>query len=84
VPVPEQGRAPIGVGSNAIYEAGNDGTLYAFARTDGHRLWAYQISQGTLGSPSVGADGTVYVTGPRNNLHAIAPDGSQRWVVGPK
>lgn len=81
-PYPEQGTAPIAVGPTALYEAGDDGALYAFARSDGHQLWKYQVSQGTLGSPTVGADGTVYVTGPSHNLHAVAPDGTQRWVVG--
>ena len=81
VPYPEQGGAPIAVGQAAVYEAGNDGVLSAFARSDGHQLWKYQVSPGTLGSPTVGADGTVYVTGPRHNLHAVSPDGAQRWVV---
>lgn len=81
VPYPEQSGAPIAISPTAVYEAGDDGTLYAFARSDGHQLWKYRVSQGTLGAPTIGADGTVYVTGPRHNLHAIAPDGSQRWVA---
>lgn len=81
VPYPEQNGAPISVGPTAVYEAGDDGILYAFARADGHQLWKYQVSQGSLGSPTVGVDGTVYVTGPQYNLHAIAPDGFQRWVI---
>ena len=84
VPYPEQNSLPIAIGPNAVYEAGDDGVLYAFERLDGHELWKYQVSQGPLGSPTVGADGTVYVTGPNYNLHAIAPDGKQRWVVETK
>lgn len=80
VPYPEQNSLPIAVGPSGVYEAGDDGVLYAFARLDGRQLWKYQVSQGTLGGPNVGADGTVYVTGPNYNLHAIAPDGKQRWV----
>jgi outer membrane protein assembly factor BamB len=80
-PYPEQGGAPIAVGRDAVYEAGDDGLLYAFARSDGHQLWKYQVSPGALGSPTVGADGTIYETGPRHNLHAVTPDGAQRWVV---
>jgi outer membrane protein assembly factor BamB len=83
-PFPEQNKSPIAVGSAAVYEAGNDGILYAFARTDGRQLWSYQVSQGALGSPTVGIDGTVYVTGPRHNLHAVAPDGVQRWAFETK
>lgn len=81
VPTPVQAVAPLAVGQDSIYEAGADGVLNAFARGDGHPLWQYRVSDAALGSPTVGADGTVYVTGPRRNLHAIAPDGSQRWVV---
>ncbi len=84
VPYPEQNSLPIAIGPNAVYEAGDDGVLYAFERLDGHELWKYQVSQGALGAPTVGADGTVYVTGPNYNLHAIAPDGKQRWVVETK
>jgi outer membrane protein assembly factor BamB len=80
-PAPEPAVVPIAIGQTALYEAGDDGVLYAFARTDGHRLWQYRVSQGTLGTPTIGADGTIYVTGPRHNLHAIAPDGSERWVL---
>lgn len=78
---PEQNGAPLAIGSNAVYEAAQDGALYAFARTDGKQIWKYQVSQGSLGSPTVGADGTIYVTGPNYNLHAVAPDGTQRWIV---
>lgn len=81
VPYPEPGGAPLAVGPAAVYEAGDDGALYAFARSDGHQLWKYQVSPGALGSPAVGADGTVYVTGARQNLHAVSPEGTQRWVV---
>jgi outer membrane protein assembly factor BamB len=80
-PFPGQGGAPLAVGQTAVYQAGNDGALYAFSRTDGHQLWKYQVSRGALGSPTEGADGTVYVTGPRHNLHAVSPEGTQRWVV---
>jgi outer membrane protein assembly factor BamB len=82
VPFPEQNGVPVAIGPAAVYEAGDDGVLYAFSRTDGHRLWTYKVSQGALGSPTVGADGTAYVMGPRHNLHAILPDGTQRWVAG--
>jgi outer membrane protein assembly factor BamB len=81
VPYPEQNGAPIAIGPTAVYEAGDGGILYAFARVDGHQLWKYQVSRGSLGSPTIGVEGTVYVTGPQYNLHAVAPDGSQRWVI---
>jgi len=82
VPFPAQGVAPIAIGHDAVYEAGDDGVLYAYAREDGRPLWQYRVSEAAIGQPTVGGDGTIYVTGPRQNLHAIAPDGSQRWVAG--
>lgn len=82
VPYPAQTSAPIGIGRDAVYEAGEDGVLYAYARDDGHALWQYRVSEAAIGSPTVGGDGTIYVTGPRQNLHAVAPDGTQRWVAG--
>jgi len=80
-PYPDQGGNPLAIGSNAVYVAAQDGALYAFARADGKQMWKYQVSQGPLGSPTVGTDGTIYVTGPNSNLHAITPEGKQRWVV---
>jgi outer membrane protein assembly factor BamB len=79
---PQQNGAALAVGSDAVYEAGQDGVLYAFSRVDGKQIWKYQVSNGPLGSPTVSADGTIYVTGPNYNLHAITPDGKQRWVHG--
>lgn len=84
VPPPEPNGSPVAIGSDAAYLAGNDGTLYAFARGDGHLLWQYQVSLGKIGAPSVAADGVVYVTGARQNLHAVGSDGVQKWVVETK
>ena len=81
VAYPSQGITPLAVGSDAVYEAGEDGVLYAFARMDGKPLWHYRVSGGPLGAPTVGADGTIYITGPRHNLHAVGPDGTPRWVI---
>ena len=82
VPYPAQAIAPIAIGQAAVYEAGDDGVLYAYAREDGRPLWQYRVSEAAISSPTVGRDGTIYVTGPRQNLHAITPDGKQRWVAG--
>jgi outer membrane protein assembly factor BamB len=81
VPFPVQGVAPIAIGQTAVYEACEDGVLYAYSRDDGHELWRYRVSEAAIGSPIVGGDGAIYVTGPRQNLHAITPDGHQRWVA---
>jgi outer membrane protein assembly factor BamB len=81
VPYPSQGVAPLAVGQTAVYLAANDGTLSAFGRADGNPLWQYRVSQGALGSPTVGADGTIYIAGDDQDLHAVGTDGKPRWVV---
>jgi outer membrane protein assembly factor BamB len=81
VPYPAQGVAPLAVGQTAVYLAADNGTLSAFARVDGNPLWEYRVSRGALGSPAVGADGTIYVAGADHNLHAVGTDGKPRWVV---
>lgn len=79
-PRPEPDGTPMVIGDKALYLAGNDGDLYAFARTDGRILWQYQVSPGRIGPPSLGSDGMIYVSGPRHNLHAVDVDGNQRWT----
>jgi outer membrane protein assembly factor BamB len=81
VPYPPQGVAPLAVGQTALYLAANNGSLSAFARADGNPLWQYRVSRGALGSPTVGADGTIYVAGANQDLHAVGTDGKARWVV---
>lgn len=78
---PEANGAPIAIGNEAIYLAGDEGVLYAFRKDNGQLLWRYQVSKGTIGAPLIGIDGTIYVTGPRHNLHAIGADGKQKWIV---
>jgi outer membrane protein assembly factor BamB len=84
IPYPESSVAPLAIGSEAVYLSGNDGVLYAYARSDGRQLWKHTVSQGALVEPTVGADGTIYVIGPQHNLHALSPDGTERWVVAAK
>ena len=81
-PYPVQSVAPVALGQSAVYLSGDDGVLYAYAREDGRELWRYRVSEAAISSPTVGRDGTIYVTGPRRNLHAVSPEGKQLWVVG--
>ncbi len=81
VPPPTNLMPPVAVDSKAVYEAGSEGILHAFAQTDGHLLWQRQITEGPLGSLTIGSDGTIYVIGPLGRLHAITPDGSEKWAI---
>jgi outer membrane protein assembly factor BamB len=40
------------------------------------------IGSDVLSSPAIGADGTIYVGGWDNKLHAFNPDGSNKWDSG--
>lgn len=78
---PTSEKPPIAAGGTRIYEAGNDGLLYAFAQSDGRTLWQRHVSNGPLGSLTIGNDGTIYVMGPLSRLHALSPDGSEKWAI---
>ncbi len=78
---PEPISSPIAIGETGVYLAGNDGVLYAFNLSNGEVLWQYRVSTGIIGSPSVGTNETIYVTGPRQNLHAVSSAGKQLWVA---
>ena len=58
-------------------------TLYAYS-TAGVLQWEYQLSDTFMGttnpqSPSVGADGVIYVGSPDTYLYAINPNGTRKW-----
>ena len=78
---PEPNGSPVAVGEKGVYLAGNDGVLYAFDQSSGQILWQYRVSTGIIGSPAVGTNETIYVTGPRQNLHAVSSEGKQLWVA---
>ncbi|MDH5186935.1 MAG: PQQ-binding-like beta-propeller repeat protein [candidate division WOR-3 bacterium] len=57
-------------------------SVYLFAiNPDSTLKWTYQISDEFYSSPSIGADGTIYIgTGEDNGyLYAIKPTGSLKW-----
>ena len=41
--------------------------------------WSYSIGCEDLGGPAVGPDGVVYVGGHSGVIHAVNPDGSEKW-----
>jgi outer membrane protein assembly factor BamB len=46
--------------------------------------WRFKLDADySLHSPGVGSDGTVYVSMSDGKLYAIAPDGTQRWMIQP-
>ena len=83
------GHSPA-VGPNGQIYAVSGGDLYALSSTGG-LLWKYDIDN-ISGSPVVGPDGTIYFCGeyyPYDEevyygIYALKPDGSLKWIEGPK
>lgn len=62
-----------------LYVGGGDSMLHALRASDGSALWASPTDT-VPRTPSVGADGTVYVTD-ATQLYAFAPGGTRKWAV---
>ena len=54
--------------------------LFALNPDTGKYKWGVGMPE-IVGSPSVGKDGTIYVGSMDGKLHAIAPDGTEKWAV---
>jgi hypothetical protein len=65
--------------SPAIDAAGRiyvrDGDRLAAFEPSGDRAWSLGLANGILGSPTIGLDGTIYVSQPSGPLLAITPNG---------
>ena len=71
-----------------------DGNIYVVVTcTRGTRLqafdasgglnWSYPLRSCPCSSPTIGADGTVYVSDVHGNFYAVSPDGTQKWGFRP-
>jgi len=61
------------------HDAAHSGCSPFHAQADtGALKWSFPLTQYAIGSPVVGGDGTVYVTG--GSLYAITPAGAQKWA----
>jgi outer membrane protein assembly factor BamB len=48
--------------------------------------WTHAIHYNAMNSPTIAADGTIYIADTSGNLTALKPDGTLRWrqIIGPK
>ncbi len=76
---PSNENEPIDIGRD-VYMLCSDGSLRAFSSADGHDLWRFAASGTSLGTPRVGSDQTIYIRGEDGRLHALSPDGTERWA----
>lgn len=83
-------RFAAGTGISSTAAIASDGTIYfrddntLFALTGGAssatQKWSFPISGGgTYGSPSLAADGTIYVGAAGGTFYAFNPDGTVKW-----
>ncbi|MBI5864455.1 MAG: PQQ-binding-like beta-propeller repeat protein [Planctomycetes bacterium] len=58
--------------------------LRAFSANNGSALWDYPSDAGpptsTLTQPTIGPDGAIYIMRNLGQVHAVNPDGSNRWT----
>ena len=47
--------------------------------SDPIKKWSFATNGDIYSSPTVGADGTIYVGSSDKNLYAITPDGRKKW-----
>ncbi len=67
---------------STVYAASEDGSLYAFATSKGARDWRELVARPPPAcSPTLGADGTIYVKDSGNNLYALTPAGAAQVDV---
>ncbi len=90
---PENGTSKWSYTTGQIYNYGSpaigyDGIVYVTSQSDkmlyainpdGSPRWNFTAGGAFLNSPTIGADGTIYVACYDKNLYAINPDGSQKW-----
>jgi len=56
---------------------------YNTEHVDGTEKWCYDVDDtfaDVRSSPAIGADGTIYVGSWDDNLHAINPNGTEKWI----
>jgi|GEM_PF-1922861 len=68
---------------STVYIGAYDGNLWAFNTANGTLLRQVQVgfkNASTSASPAVGSDGTIYLGSNYGSLHAINPDGTEKWI----
>ncbi len=67
-------------GDGTLYITGSsDKTLYALDG-NGNELWNFTAGDKIYGSPVLGPDGTIYFYSYDGFIHAVNPDGTEKWT----
>ncbi|MGH2449172.1 MAG: PQQ-binding-like beta-propeller repeat protein, partial [Chloroflexota bacterium] len=66
---------------HTLYAAGTAGYMYGINTADGKLGTAFYLTSSALGSPSVDANGNIYVTTSTGDLMSFSPgSGTARWI----
>jgi outer membrane protein assembly factor BamB len=68
---------PVVSANGSVYFSTDSGFLYSM-NADGTEKWKFP-SGGTIFSPSIGSDGTIYTSG--DKLYALNPNGTEKWSM---
>jgi len=61
--------------------AWSDGVNVVIHPKSGTVKWAYTAAGDITSSPAIAVDGTIYVGSDDNKLHAVNPDGTEKWTL---
>ncbi len=53
---------------------------YDTSHVNGSLKWKFDAGYGFEASPVIGEDGTIYIATHGNNVHAVNPDGTEKWM----
>ena len=67
------------VTADALYFGSDDNTLYVLT-LDGKLKWKFTAKSNITASPTLWTDGTVYLFETSGAMHALSPDGMEKWV----
>lgn len=81
--------SPVIDSSGTVYFGSHDGYLYAL-NPNGTLKWKFEIAKpvyderwrgykSIMATPAIDSNGTIYINGASNYLHAINPDGTEKW-----
>ena len=69
--------------NNVIYASAGDGTVYAINGTTGKEIWSSNVG-GSIMSPAIGSDGSIYIAGSYYDLKSKKPSGIKICALSSK
>lgn len=73
----EIGYASLGVANGRVYAADNGGQLFCLDGKTGETKWKYDLGTSVKGSPTISADGVIYMGEVNGRFHIIKDEGDK-------